>query len=123
VMVDKTQMETVVVNLVANARAAMREGGELTLRAHNLQLAAAPSADLPAGDYVRLQVSDTGQGMAPEVVARAFEPFFTTKPIGEGTGLGLSQVYGIVRQLGGDVILDSRPSEGTTVNIYLPRAV
>ena len=106
---DAGQMEQVVINLVVNARDAMPRGGRLTIR----------SMDAEAG--VALVVSDTGIGMDEAVRARAFEPFFTTKPVGEGTGLGLSTVYGIVKQSGGDVLLTSAPGEGTTFTLCFPR--
>ncbi len=119
---DPNQFDTAVVNLAVNARDAMGEGGRLTLavgladgipplRAH----AAVP------GRFVTISVRDTGRGIAPDVVARVFEPFFTTKKLGEGTGLGLSQVLGFAKQSGGDVAVDSVPGEGTTFTLYLPR--
>nr|WP_281418450.1 ATP-binding protein [Azospirillum soli] len=123
-------METALLNLAINARDAMSgpmsKGGRLCIRTENVTLDAAGAAafgDLAPGDYVRLSVSDTGSGMPEDVRARAFDPFFTTKPVGQGTGLGLSQVYGIVRQCGGDARILSVPGEGTTVEIYLPRHV
>jgi two-component system NtrC family sensor kinase len=106
-----------------NARDAMPEGGTLRLTARNVSL---PEADehLPGlkGDHVRVALTDSGTGMAPEIVERAFEPFFTTKELGKGTGLGLSQVYGFARQAGGAAVISSRPGAGTTVALYLPRA-
>jgi signal transduction histidine kinase len=113
-------------NLAINARDAMPNGGRLMMSASNAQLDAVTTAglaDVEAGDYVRIAVSDTGTGMTPEVREAAFEPFFTTKPIGQGSGLGLSQVYGFVKQSRGHITLDSMPGEGTTVSIYLRRAV
>jgi signal transduction histidine kinase len=98
----------------------MPDGGRLILATGNISLSSS-AEDLPGGDYVVLTVSDTGSGMAAEVLARAFEPFFTTKPVGRGSGLGLSQVYGIVRQSGGSVRIESNPGAGTAVTVYLPR--
>ncbi|UFN48093.1 response regulator [Roseomonas sp. OT10] len=128
--VDPGQLELAVLNLCINARDAMPHGGVITIRTRNLSLgpeglpAAAEDADsdLPPGDYVCLSVQDEGTGMAPEVLARAFEPFFTTKEIGRGTGLGLSMVYGLMRQSGGSARITSRPGEGTCVELLLPRA-
>jgi CheY-like chemotaxis protein len=123
--VDANQLENALLNLCINARDAMRGGGRLTIETANAPLdeAAARALDLPAGDYVSLCVSDTGTGMSPEVVKQAFDPFFTTKPIGEGTGLGLSMIYGFARQSGGQVHIDSEPGRGTTVCLYLPRTM
>jgi PAS domain S-box-containing protein len=116
---DPTQLEMAVLNLAINARDAMPDGGDLTIatRLHRME----GTGDLAAGEYVELSVSDTGTGMPSDVVARAFDPFFTTKGVGRGTGLGLSQVYGIAKQAGGTVRIDSRLGVGTTVRIYLPR--
>jgi len=124
VLVDQGQLEQVVINLAVNARDAMPDGGTLTIRTQNATLTEPiPSAGetVPPGDYVRIDVVDTGTGIPPEIVDRIFEPFFSTKPIGQGTGLGLSTVYGIVRQSGGYIVLDSKPGHGTTFMIYLPR--
>jgi CheY-like chemotaxis protein len=99
----------------------MPGGGTLTIETRNATLEKGQVDDLPAGDYVMLAVSDTGVGMTPEVIARAFDPFFTTKPIGQGTGLGLSQLYGFAKQSGGEAVIESRPGRGTTVRLYLPR--
>jgi signal transduction histidine kinase/ActR/RegA family two-component response regulator len=122
-MVDPTQIELVILNLAINARDAMPGGGDLTIETANVRLPGPPPADaLPEGDYVAIRVSDTGVGMTPEVLAKAFEPFFTTKRVGSGSGLGLSQVFGTARQSGGDVSIASRPGEGTTVTLHLPRA-
>jgi signal transduction histidine kinase len=113
VMADDGQLEQVLVNLAVNARDAMPEGGTLTLDTENIVADAAyvsVRTDLEPGRYVRLRVSDTGVGMAPEVAARAFEPFFTAKPKGEGSGLGLATIYGIVAQAGGHVQLYSSSS-------------
>jgi len=121
--VDVDQLESALLNLCINARDAMPDGGVLQLALANEHLAQDDTAlDLPAGDYVALSVSDTGIGMPAEVVARAFDPFFTTKPIGRGTGLGLSMVYGFARQSGGQVQIDSVPGQGTTVRLLLPRS-
>jgi DNA-binding response OmpR family regulator len=111
---DTNQLELAVLNLSLNARDAMADGGTLTIRT------ALPADD---GKSVLISVADTGMGMEPDVVARAFDPFFTTKPTGKGTGLGLSQVYGIVRQAGGEVSIDSKVGKVTTVTLRLPRAV
>lgn len=123
VLVDVPQLENALLNLCINARDAMPGGGVLTLSAAAVELGPADALrlDVPAGRYVRLSVQDTGLGMAPEVVEKVFEPFFTTKPIGQGTGLGLSMIYGFTRQSGGQVEIDSRPGEGTTMHLYLPR--
>ncbi|HEX8654042.1 MAG TPA: ATP-binding protein [Allosphingosinicella sp.] len=122
VCVDRAQMESAVINLAINARDAMPGGGVLRIETLNMiQDEAGPEDGLAPGDYVMVAVSDSGSGMAPEVAARAFEPFFTTKEVGRGTGLGLSQVYGFVRQSGGHVDIDSAPGAGTTIRLYLPR--
>jgi signal transduction histidine kinase len=122
-MIDGSQIELVVLNLAINARDAMPSGGRLTITTSNAdrsKLSRPP--ELTGDDYVVVSVSDTGLGMTDEVQKKAFEPFFTTKPIGSGTGLGLSQVYGIVKQTGGAVRIDSSLGKGTTVAVYLPRA-
>ncbi|MEI6487042.1 MAG: PAS domain-containing protein [Sphingomonadales bacterium] len=120
VLSDATQLELALLNLAINSRDAMPAGGRLAL---SCQLHFHPGdAHLPAGTYVALRVSDTGGGMPPDVAARAFDPFFTTKALGEGTGLGLSQVHGIVRQSGGDVRIESHPGAGTSVTLLLPHS-
>ncbi len=123
VLVDPNQLENALLNLCINARDAMPDGGALGIKAFNERLDAkgARERDLPAGDYVSLCVSDTGLGMTAEVLERAMEPFFTTKPIGVGTGLGLSMIYGFVRQSGGQVRIQSTLGEGTSVCLHLPR--
>ncbi len=121
VMADASQVQTALLNLAINARDAMPEGGTLRIETGNQTLAVA-EADLPAGDYAVLSVQDTGTGMSEEVQARLFEPFFTTKDVGKGTGLGLAQVYGFVRQSGGGVRVRSVVGQGTTFTILLPRA-
>jgi nitrogen-specific signal transduction histidine kinase/CheY-like chemotaxis protein len=122
-LVDQNQLENAVLNLCINARDAMPDGGRLTVETGNkwLDARAAKERDLDPGQYVSLCVSDAGVGMPPEVAARAFDPFFTTKPLGEGTGLGLSMVYGFVRQSGGHARIYSELNAGTMVCLYLPR--
>jgi len=122
-LVDPNQIENALLNLCVNARDAMPGGGRLTIETGNrwLDQRAARERDLPPGQYISLCVSDTGTGMAPEVIARAFDPFFTTKPIGMGTGLGLSMVYGFVRQSGGQARIYSEMGQGAMVCLYLPR--
>ncbi|TLX64844.1 hybrid sensor histidine kinase/response regulator [Stutzerimonas nosocomialis] len=121
---DANQLENALLNLCLNARDAMPEGGQLTIETGNVSIAdaLAASLELTPGDYARIRVSDTGVGMTAEVAGRAFDPFFTTKPMGLGTGLGLSMIYGFARQSGGQVRLDSTPGEGTVVSLYLPRS-
>jgi PAS domain S-box-containing protein len=123
VLADPNQLENALLNLCINARDAMPDGGSLTIATDNhvLAEAEAKALELQAGGYASLRVSDTGTGMTAEVIACAFDPFFTTKPIGEGTGLGLSMVYGFARQSGGQARIVSEPGHGTTVWLYLPR--
>ena len=121
VWVDAYQLENAILNLAVNARDAMDGEGKLAMRAANVTLADGEVGALPAGDYVRISVTDTGTGMTAETLERVFEPFFTTKPVGQGTGLGLSQISGFARQSGGDVAIQSALGDGTTVSIYLPR--
>jgi PAS domain S-box-containing protein len=122
-LVDQNQLENAILNLSINARDAMPDGGRLTIETSNrwLDERVAREQDLSPGQFISICVSDTGTGMAKEVIARAFDPFFTTKPIGEGTGLGLSMVYGFARQSGGQVRIYSEVGQGTMVCIYLPR--
>jgi len=121
---DVSQLENALLNLVINARDAMPDGGELLIETANVYLDGSDITTLEpvrAGDYVMIAVSDTGTGMTPSVLAKAFDPFFTTKPIGQGTGLGLSMIYGFAQQSGGHVSLFSLPGKGTSVRLYLPR--
>ena len=125
---DANQLESALLDIVINARDAMPDSGALVIKSANAVLPDRRGAagdvlliDAPPGDYVALHVADTGTGMGPEVMARAFDPFFTTKPIGQGTGLGLSMVYGFLQQSGGQVLLRSDEGQGTTVTVYLPR--
>jgi len=123
---DPNQLESALLNLANNARDAMPEGGALSIETENATVCAGQAGrygDLPPGDYVLVSVRDTGSGMAPDVVARAFDPFFTTKPMGQGTGLGLSMVYGFARQSGGSVRIESSPGQGSELRLVLPRHV
>ena len=120
---DAHQLEGALINLTINARDAMPDGGELTISVTDRKVTARDFADAEEekpGDYVEISVSDTGVGMTPEILSRAIEPFYTTKPTGQGTGLGLSQVYGFVRQSGGFLRIESEPGHGTTIRISLP---
>ena len=124
VMIDVNQIETALLNIAINARDAMPQGGTLLIETANIDGGSAEPPDEMAGrDCVLVSMRDTGTGMSPEVVDHAFEPFFTTKEIGRGTGLGLSMLFGVVRQSGGAVRIHSRVRVGTTVQIYLPRAI
>jgi hypothetical protein len=120
---DPNQLESALLNLAINARDAMPDGGKLVIATSNARLDSV-TADSPAllpGDYICIDVTDTGVGMSAEVAARAFDPFFTTKPIGQGTGLGLSMIYGFARQSNGHATIESRIGQGTSVRLYLPR--
>jgi CheY-like chemotaxis protein len=121
---DPNQLESAMLNLVLNARDAMPDGGRLTIETQNAELDetyAASQDEVVPGQYVMISISDTGTGMPPEVVAQVFEPFFTTKRTGEGSGLGLSMVYGFIKQSGGHIKISSEVSHGTVVKLYLPR--
>jgi CheY-like chemotaxis protein len=119
---DSGMLEQVAMNLSVNARDAMPDGGTLGLRTFAVDLESGPGPNLPGGLYVCLEVTDTGEGMTPDVVARAFDPFFSTKPRGSGTGLGLATVYGIATRFHGHVAIASAPGQGTRVTVYLPAA-
>jgi len=121
-LTDSNQLENAILNLAINARDAMPNGGQLTISAENHTRGSGSFERLEAGDYVLVSVTDTGEGMSEDIIAKAFDPFFTTKPIGQGTGLGLSMVYGFVRQSGGHVNIVSRKGEGTRIELYLKRA-
>jgi two-component system cell cycle sensor histidine kinase/response regulator CckA len=122
--VDLSQFEQVIVNLAVNARDAMPDGGKLTIRTVNVpatETANLVSKGIPVGDYVRVDVTDTGTGISSEILDKIFEPFFSTKEVGKGSGLGLSTVYGIIKQTGGFILLDSTVGEGTSFHVFLPR--
>ncbi len=123
ILCDPNQLENALLNLCINARDAMPEGGKITIETANAWIddRGAHQRDISEGQYVAVCVSDTGSGMSPEVVARAFDPFFTTKPVGQGTGLGLSMIYGFAKQSNGQIRIYSKPGEGTTMRLYLPR--
>lgn len=122
---DLPQLESALLNLCVNSRDAMPDGGKLTIETHNVEVneGLARQMEIPAGQYVSIKVSDTGEGMPPDVAERAFEPFFTTKGIGKGTGLGLSQVQGFIKQSNGYIKIYSEPGHGTSIKIYLPRYI
>jgi CheY-like chemotaxis protein len=122
-LIDTSQLENAILNLCINARDAMPDGGRITIETANrwMDQRSAEQRGLEAGQYISLCVSDSGTGMTPEVIAKAFDPFFTTKPIGVGTGLGLSMIYGFAKQSGGSVSIYSEMGEGTMVCVYLPR--
>ena len=122
VRVDLAQIQQVIVNLAVNARDAMPRGGELRIETTNVAIGATaqPAVSLPAGTYVSLSVSDTGEGIPDDVLGHIFEPFYTTKAMGQGTGLGLATVHGIIKQSGGDILVRTAPGRGTTFTIYLP---
>lgn len=125
VTVDQGQLENALINLAINGRDAMPDGGRLSIICENISIGEAEEDDFPelvVGDYARLSMTDSGTGMDEDVIAHAFEPFFTTKPERQGTGLGLSMVYGFVKQSGGHVSVYSSPGQGTTVNLYFPRS-
>ncbi|MGT2477197.1 ATP-binding protein [Paraburkholderia terrae] len=121
-VVDAARLEAALLNLYVNAVDAMPEGGVITIKTESVESRLPVTAALPAGNYVRISVADTGSGMPEDVLAQALDPFFTTKPAGKGTGLGLSQVYGFITQSGGDVVISSKVGIGTTVDLYLPAA-
>ena len=123
-LVDANQLENALLNLAINARDAMPDGGRLIIETAiaSLEHGDGPvETDVQPGDYTTISVADTGVGMSRDIVARVFDPFFTTKPMGQGTGLGLSMIYGFVKQSGGQIRIDSEPGKGTTVKLYLPR--
>jgi two-component system cell cycle sensor histidine kinase/response regulator CckA len=124
VKTDRTQFEQVIINLAVNARDAMPDGGTLSITTRNVterESQRLGNHGMPVGEYVLIEVTDTGSGMPPEVMAKIFEPFFTTKGVGKGTGLGLATVYGIVKQSGGFIYPESALGSGTTFRVYLPR--
>jgi PAS domain S-box-containing protein len=120
VMIDSVQFESALLNLVCNARDAMPDGGTITIETENVRLLPGQVGNLPAGQFVKLTVKDTGSGMSLEVASQAIDPFFTTKEPGKGTGMGLSQVYGLVQQCGGDIQLQTEVDKGTAISLYLP---
>lgn|GEM_PF-7053433 len=122
-IVDAAQFEAVLLNLVVNAGDAMPDGGTLTLSTEPVELRSNTIEGLPAGRYAKITVRDTGTGMPPEVAKRATEPFFTTKEVGKGTGMGLSQVYGTIKQFGGDMTIETEIGKGTAISLFLPAQV
>jgi PAS domain S-box-containing protein len=122
VLLDATRFESALLNLVVNARDAMPDGGVIVVGTEDVELGADAVGTLAAGPFIKVSVTDSGTGMSPAVASRAFEPFFTTKEVGKGTGLGLSQVYGFIKQSGGEVLIKSSDDKGTTIDIYLPAA-
>ena len=121
-LVDPSLLESALLNLCINARDAMPDGGAITIETgRGIERREAEAQDMPTGEYLSLSVSDTGSGTTPDVVAWAFDPFFTTRPLGEGTGLGLSMIYGFAKQSGGQVRIRSKVGAGTTLCLYLPR--
>jgi CheY-like chemotaxis protein len=122
ILVDKVQFESAILNLVVNARDAMPDGGSVTLRTENVAIDSLQAGGITAGRYVKISVEDLGCGMPEEVRVRAFDPFFTTKEVGSGSGLGLSQVYGFAKSVGGHVEIDSQLGLGTTVTLILPKS-
>ena len=122
-LADANQLENAILNLAINARDAMPDGGRLIIQTENVHFGAAPNGGGDPGDYIMVSVSDNGSGMPADVVAKAFDPFFTTKPLGQGTGLGLSMVYGFAKQSGGHARIESEVGKGTVVKLYVPRAL
>ncbi len=125
VRVDGARLLEVMAHIVHNALKAMAEGGELAFETKNLEVAegaSKPASEMESGQYVRMTVSDTGRGMAPEVVERAFDPFFSTEQLADAPGLGLSLAFGFIRRTGGHILIESQAGVGTKVRIYLPRA-
>lgn len=120
VRVDAAQFEAALLNLIVNARDATRDGGSITVSTETVELAAGKVGSLGAGSYVRVGVKDSGTGMSRDVAAKAIDPFFTTKPLGQGTGLGLSQAYGLAQQSKGDLVIQTAPGEGATISLYFP---
>jgi two-component system, cell cycle sensor histidine kinase and response regulator CckA len=126
VKADRSQFDQVIINLAVNAKDAMPNGGRLVIRTHNVaerESLKLQSQGVTPGEYVLIEIEDTGHGMTPEILAKVFEPFFSTKEVGKGTGLGLSTVYGIVKQTGGYIFAESAPGKGTAFRLYLPRHI
>jgi signal transduction histidine kinase len=120
-VIDAQQLENAILNVMINARDATPTGGRILIRTYTASVGAEHAGEVPVGDYVVIEVSDTGTGMTEAVRQRAFDPFFTTKQVGQGSGLGLSQVYGLLRQSSGGLELESAPGRGTIVRLYVPR--